>query len=152
MDLVKGVSTLLAMPSAVWAQAPSTPDAATPDGTGAGLVAFAVPLVLLAAIVTAVKMYDARRRRDEDAMALEARISDALLVESALKGFPVVATVRMPLSRRAETVVELKGTVPTTGLREVAFQIAARECSIHGVHGRIEDRIVVDPLALERVA
>jgi len=157
-DLGLGLSVIIATPAAVLAQSPMPsspaipPPAATPEGAGARIAAIAVPLLLLIIIVACVKLYDLKRKRDEEAMSLEARISDALLIDPALTGFPVVATVHMPPLRRSEPVVEITGTVPTTGLRETAVDIVNRECSIHGAHAQIEDRVAVDPLVLARVA
>jgi len=155
--VARSLFLLLAAPAAVLAQTPppspglSAPGA-TPDGGGARIAAIAVPLVLLAIIVACVKLYDMKKRRDEESMSLEARISDALLVHPSLAGFPVVATVHMPLWHRTEPVVALTGTVPTGALRETAVDVVSRECSIHGVHARIEDRVAVDPMSLGRVA
>ena len=111
-----------------------------------------VPLVLLAIIVGAVKLYDLKRTRDEEAMILDARISDALLVHPSLKAFPIVASARIPLSSRSTPVLEVIGTVPTSALREVAIDIVQRELHRHGSGARIEDRVVVAPMILERVA
>ena len=49
------------------------------------------------AVGIAVKIYDAKRKRDEQGVALQARLSDALLLTPSLIRMPVVASVHMPL-------------------------------------------------------
>jgi len=149
-----GLFALLLTPIAAWAQVPAVPAPAapTPEEVGARVATVVVPLVLLAIIVGAVKLYDLKRTRDEEAMVLDARISDALLVHPSLKAFPIVASARIPLSSRSTPVLEVIGTVPTSALREVAIDFVQRELHSHGSGARIEDRVVVDPLIFERVA
>ena len=150
--------SLWLVPLAAWAQAtaptPTMPAPATPpaDSAGMGIAAILVPLILLAILVAGVKLYDRKRKRDDEAMALAARMSDALLMHPALSGYPIVATVRMPISNRSEPVVELTGTVPSGALREEAVSVVAHELDTHGSGGRIEDHIAVDRLVLGRVA
>jgi hypothetical protein len=132
----------------------SPPAAATPAASGGATTgaAIAIGVVLLAIVIGLVKLYDARRKRDDAGMALGARLSDVLLVEPALRGCPVVATAHVPLSQSADTVVELRGTVPTNAVRDTALEVVARTLRSEGVTARLEDHIAVDPLSLERVA
>jgi hypothetical protein len=151
-DLARGFSVLLLTPIAVRAQVPAAPmpaPAAPPEGMGGAVAALVVPLVLLAIIVGAVKLYDRKRTRDEEATALAVRLSDALLVHPPLTGFPIIISVHLPLSRRTEPIVEVTGTVPTAALREGAVDVIRRELRSHG---HIVDRVVVDPFILGRVA
>jgi hypothetical protein len=149
-----GALTLLAAPAAALAQIPTPPPtapAAPADGTGAALVYVVAALIGLLLIVgIAVKFYDAKRKREEEGVALQARLSDPLLLHPRLAGLPVVASVHMPLWRGSPPVVELKGTVPDPDAREIAVEVVRRELA--GMSVRFEDQISVDPLSFKRVA
>jgi hypothetical protein len=155
-DFARGLFLLLATPIAALAQAPAAPLSPTapvtpaPQGAGTGVATVVALLVLLAIIVVAVKLYDLKRKREEEALALEARISDALLVHPSLTGLPVIASAHVPMFGRSAPVVEVSGTVPTDELRQAALEVVRRELPDSDV--RIEDRIVVDPVLLRRVA
>ena len=144
----------LVVPAAALAQNPTPPPApgAPPtDGTAAGLVVVVAALIALLVVVgLAVKFYDLKRKREEEGVAIQARLSDALLLNPHLAGLPVVATVHMPLWRGSPPVVELKGTVPDPDAREIAIDVVRSELS--GTNARLEDLVVVDPLAFRRVA
>ena len=146
---------LLAVPAMALAQAPAAPLATTPtataEGGGAGLVAVIGALIgLIVVIGIAVKFYDTKRKREEEGVALQARLSDALLLHPGLAGMPVVASVTMPLRRSAPPVVEVKGTVANQGARDMAIQLVQRE--LDGINARLEDEIAVDPQVIRRVA
>lgn len=146
---------LLAAPTTALAQAPTTPLPTTPtatvDGGGVGLVGVVAALIfLIVAVGIAVKFYDVKRKREEEGVVLQARLSDALLLHPSLVGMPVVASVHMPLRRSAPPLVEVKGTVANQASREIAMQLVQRELA--GVHAEVEDEILVDPLAIKRVA
>jgi hypothetical protein len=144
---------MVAAPAAALAQAPTSPSPAAPsaDWSAASLVGIVgVLLGLFVAVGIAVKIYDAKRRRDEQGVALQARLSDALLLTASLIRMPVVASVHMPLRRGAPPVVELKGTVPTPDARETALRVVQGELA--GVKVQLEDQIVVDPQVIRTVA
>ena len=126
--LVNPVTRLLAFlatPLSGWAQhtgieAPATPsDPASQAGAIGGVTA--VVAVLLAGGI-AGKLYDLKRKREEDAASLQSRISDAVLLDSSLAAFPIVVSARTPLWRRRAAVVEIAGTVPTPELRDTAIR------------------------------
>ena len=107
-------------------------------------------LFVMTAIV--IKMYDGKRRREDDALAMQARMSDALLADARLSGFPVTPTVWVSLWPKSPVTVEISGPVPRPELREVATQLVGRMMSDSGADFRIEDRIVVDPFISRRAA
>jgi hypothetical protein len=109
-----------------------------------------VLLALFVAVGIAVKVYDAKRKRDEQGVALQARLSDALLLTPSLIRMPVVASVHMPLRRGSPPVVELKGTVPTPEAREIALRVVQHELA--GINAQLEDQMVVDPQGVRKVA
>jgi hypothetical protein len=148
-------AALLAAPAAALAQAPTTPLPTTPtataEGGGAGLVGVVAALIGLIIVVgLIVKFYDAKRKREEEGVVLQARLSDALLLHPSLARMPVVASVHMPLWRGSPPVVELKGTVSNQAAREIAIQVVERE--LDGFNARLEDEIFVDPQGVKSVA
>jgi hypothetical protein len=150
---------LLAVVEAAWTQATSAPaplsapPAATPEGGASnGLVAFAfvVGLLLITGIV--VKVYDMKRKREDEAVALQARLSDAMLTEPSLAGLPITPTVEVPFGWHPQAVVTISGTVPTPELRAAALQLGLREMAPMRSEYRIEDRLFVDRMMARRAA
>jgi hypothetical protein len=153
LGLAHAAFVLFAAPAAAIAQTPTTPSTAAPpaDGSAAGVVAMVgVLLALFVVVGIAVKIYDAKRKREEQGIGLQARISDALLLNPSLTGMPVVANVHMPLWGASPPVVEVKGTVVTPDARELAMHVVQRE--LDGIKAQLEDQIVVDPQGVRRVA
>jgi len=156
-DLAYGLFSLLLTPIAALAQAPAAPflqapTAPAPGEAGPPVTGLLTLVVLLGVIVGLVKLFDFKRKRDDQVMALEARISDVLLVHPALTGLPIHVVPHVPLSRRSEPVIEIRGTVPTPALREMAVDAVRHEAYRQVSAARIEDRIMVDPLMPRRVA
>ena len=157
---VAGIFSLLAVAETAWAQAVSpTPPAPVPlpgrvpeGGTARGLVAFIVVVGLLAITGIAVKMYDMKRKREDEGVALQARLSDALLIDPTLAGFPITPTVHVPFRRSSPVVVTITGAVSTPELRAVALQLVTRELTHEGSDYRIDDHLAVDALAAKRAA
>ena len=152
---------LLAFIETAWAQATQTPPApgpaipptAVPDGGGSrGAVAFAVIVGLLAITGIAVKLYDLKRKREDEGVALQARLSDALLIEPLLAGVPVTPTVHVPFWGSSPAVITLSGTVSRPELHDAAVQLVMREMSQARANYRIEDHITVDALVSRRAA
>ncbi len=130
---------ILAVPEEASAQAGGS-DAATWGGIAALL---AVIVVLLVVIGGTAKLYDAKRKREGDALMLQARISDALLRDFVT--LPISAVAGGSKWRRAPLVVMIRGSVPTPEQREAVMRLVGQELSRHpGV--RAEDRLVVDPV------
>jgi len=133
------------------AMAPGSPPAA--DAVDAGLMPVVAVVALLVLIVwSAVKFYDRSRKREEEAVALQARISDALMVEPSLSALPLTPTVRMPLSRRGPVMIELSGSVPRPALRQAAIDVVLREVESTGRGCALQDRIAVTSARLGRAA
>jgi hypothetical protein len=153
LGLAHAAFAMVAAPAAALAQTPATPSPAAPpaDGSAAGLVGIVgVLLALFVAVGIAVKVYDAKRKREEQGVALQSRLSDALLLTPSLTRMPVVASVHMPLRRGSPPAVELKGTVLTPDAREIALRVVQRELA--GINAQLEDQIVVDPQGVRKVA
>jgi hypothetical protein len=129
---------------------PPLPAPTEPSGSwGGGLLLFTVVAILLAVLITAIRLYDAKRRQEDSAMTLQARLSEALLQEPSLSDFPITATVYAPLRRRAPVVVDVAGPVASPALRDTVLRIVSRETAGIGREARIDDRMVVNPHAHE---
>src|SRR5258705_11828170 len=102
-----------------------------------------VALMMLALVIVvgvSVKLYDLKRKREEEAVAAQARIADALLMDSALAPLPLTPTAHLPLWKGSPLILEIKGAVPTPEPREAAAEVAKREIARSGPAFLIEDR------------
>jgi hypothetical protein len=134
------------------AQTSTIPPAAGSTGDMTGTMLGAAALIALVVVIgVAVKLFDLRRRRAEETAALESRISDALMTDSALFRLPIAVSTRRGFFGRSPVIVDVHGTVPSTELREWAITLVKSEAARSGGPFSIEDRIAVDPLMVERV-
>jgi hypothetical protein len=99
---------------------------AAADGNG-WIVASMLVLGLLVVIGAVVKLYDLRRKREAEAVHLQAQISDAFLRDPNLFGLPVAATAHAPLWKGTPVTIEITGEVPDPSLREAVMRIAWAE-------------------------
>jgi hypothetical protein len=145
----------------VWAQisrGPAMSPAVSPESTPnvvdglAGLFVAAALIVLLAASILVAKAYDLSRKRERQAVSLEARISNSLRADPSLSRLPVVPTVRIPLWRGSPVIIAMTGSVPRSQLRRAALELALREAGRRARTYRLEDRILVDPAMARRAA
>ena len=113
---------------------------------GGGIAVLAAILVLLVAIGVAVKLYDLKRKREDEALSLQSHISDAILLDRSLASLPITAVARGSRWRRSPVVIAISGSVPTSELRETVMQLAERELSRRDPSAQAEDRLTVDPL------
>ncbi len=144
-----------------WAQVPpgpmlspgvpaeSAPNVA--DGIVRLLVAGAL-IVLLGAMILLGRAYDLGRKRARQALAIEARITDAMLADPLLSQLPVAVAVRVPLWRASPVTVTITGSVPRPHLRQAAVEMAVREVGRRAKAYHIEDHILVDPAMVKRAA
>ena len=138
-------------PTPLAAVAPAaTPDVGAEDAGFLPVVAIVVLLALIAWSV--VKLYDRRRKRDEEAMALQSRLSDALMVEPSLACQPLTLTVQLPLWGRDPVTIKLSGSVPRPALRQAAIDLVLREVDSTGKDCALQDRIAITPALLGRAA
>ena len=146
------ILSLLVLPAALaWAQTPPSPTSPAAGGTassGDGASTVAVVLLVLALLVivgVGVKTYDLKRRREAEAVHLQAQISDALLREQLLIGLPITPTARVPIWKRSPATTEVAGQVPSSQAREAALRIIRAEASRIRSDFQIEDRLAVVP-------
>jgi len=120
--------------------------------TAMEIMVVATMLLMLVLLGIAVKLYDLKRKREEEAVAAQARVSDALLMDASLAGLPLTPTAHLPLWKGSPLVLEIKGAVLRPELLEAAVDVAKREVGRSRSDFRIEDRIAVDPGALGHAA
>ena len=116
------------------------------------IIVVAAMLSLVVLLGIGVKLYDLKRKREEEAVAAQARVSDALLMDASLAGLPLTPTAHVPLWKGTPLVVEIKGAVPRAELRSAAIDVASREISRSRSDFQVEDHIKVDPAMLTRAA
>ena len=133
------------------APAPAVPPAlGATAGTSGGGGTLAVVLVIGALLVlvgVGVKLYDLKRKREAEAVHLQAQVSDALLRDEMLGRLAITPTARVPFWSGTPAVLELSGRVESPAARDRALQLAASEAS------RLRsDVVIVDRLTVESVA
>ena len=143
-----------------WAQVLVGPPAsgASPSGgttPPGGISVFAVVgaagvmLVILGALV---KMLDLKRKRDQEAVVVQAQIADAVLRDPRLFSLPIAPTAHVPLWKGSPVTVEVAGQVPSDDLRQAALHLIEREASHLRSDVRVESRIGVVPTMVRRSA
>jgi hypothetical protein len=140
---------LLALLGGVIAQTPAVADSPTPLG---GIVALGIIVAFLLVVGISVKLYDITRKREEEGLALQARLSDTLLEDPNLAPLPLAATVHVPFRRSGAPTVEVTGHVPTPELREAAMRTVLDNIARTWPSARVEDRIVVEPHRMRHAA
>jgi hypothetical protein len=112
----------------------------------------AIVVAFLVALVVAVKLFDARRRRNDEAVALQSRLADALMTDPSLHAASVSPTVHVPISRGSPVIVEVSGDVPSPEMRDLVLRKVTQEVSdlVHRV--QVEDKLLVLPPIPSRVA
>jgi len=116
-----------------------------------------IPLVIagvavLLAIAVVGRLLDLRRRREDEALGLQSRVSDALMLEPGLSGLPVTANMHVPLWPRKPPTLEIVGRVPTPDQHELAARVAMRTLAERAEQVVVEDKVWVDPVMREHAA
>jgi len=153
-------SALAAWPAkAAWAQTvvgPPASSSASGGGSQSGGVTTAVVVASLVAVVVVIgvliKLLDLKRKRDSEAVVVQARISDAVLRDPRLFSLPITPTAHVPLWTGRPVTVEVAGQVPSDDLRDAAVGLIEREASQLGPDVRVESRIGVVPTMARRTA
>src|SRR5207247_143896 len=113
-----------------WAQTPATaPPADTATSGGSAAVGFLVILGLLVLVGIAVKLYDRKRKRDAEAVHLQAQVSDALMRDARLAGLVLTPTANVPTWGRGPAIIELSGEVPDGAMRDTVLRVAREEAA-----------------------
>src|ERR671922_390787 len=119
-----------------WAQssaaAPATgaaPAAGAASSGGSAALGFLVILGLLVIVGIAVKLYDRKRKRDAEAVHLQAQISDALMRDARLAGLVLTPTARVPAWGSGPAIVEIAGEVPDPVMRDTVLRVVREEAA-----------------------
>ncbi|MGH7393496.1 MAG: hypothetical protein ACREM3_29180 [Candidatus Rokuibacteriota bacterium] len=115
------------------------------------LPAVLIVVALLVILGVLVKVLDLKRKREAEAVHVQAQISDALLREPALFGMPVTPTAHVPLWSGTPVKVEVTGQIPAPEARDVVLRLVRAEAVRVRPDVDIEDRLTVDP-GVARVA
>ena len=104
-----------------------------------------VGLVVLVGV--AVKLYDRKRKREDEAIQLQAQVSDALLRDPRLVNVPIIVTASVPTFGSGPAGLEVTGQVPSRDLHDVALRVVEQEAARIRPDVIIENRLSVAPLA-----
>jgi len=133
-----------------WAQSASNTSATTPgDGGGTAIAAVIVVAGLLVVIGLAVKLFDLKRKRESEAVQLQAQLSDALLREPSLAGLPLTPTVHVPMWTGTPATIDVTGQVPKPELKDLALRLMSDEASRIRSDIKIVDRLSIVPTAAQ---
>jgi hypothetical protein len=147
--LTHSVALLTGSAVGAWAQGRSVSPTGPQPGAPGGAASTVFILVFLAAVLTAIviviRYVTTRRKRLEEALVLQAHVSDVLLRESQLRGLKITPTARVPIRRARPVTIEVTGEVPTPELRETVLGLVRTEVS-RGRSGVItEDHLFIAP-------
>lgn len=117
-----------------------------------GISVLAVMVVLGVLLWLGVRAYDLKRQREEEAVAAQARVSDALLMDATMAGLPLTPTAHVPLWKGSPLVLTITGAVPRGELRVAAIELAKRELARGRPDFLVDDQISVDPGVLNHAA
>lgn len=113
------------------------------------MLGFVALIAVCAMIAVVVKLVDLKRKRADEAVAVEAKIAEAFLTNPALSHWSIAPTAHRGLSRHSPVTIDIHGRLPSPPLREEAMATVTREASRTGMPFLVEDHIVVDPLMAE---
>jgi predicted outer membrane lipoprotein len=130
---------------------PETGGASTASGQS-WLWGILLGVAALAIIAAIAKTVDMRRKREDDAVHLQAQIADALLRDRMLASLPVIAAVHIPIWRKNPAIVKMQGQVPTAELRQAVLHVAAQETAKLLESYHLEDSITVVQTTAARAA
>jgi hypothetical protein len=119
------------------------------SGSMAILVFIVIGMLVL--IGVGVKMYDLKRKREAEGVALQARVSDALMREPNLFALAVTPTAYVPWWSGTPVRLDVTGRVPAPEAREQVLRVVDTEARQIRPDITIVDRLQIDA-ALSRVA
>ena len=155
--MVSGLAAMVALVREAAAQAtpppamPAPSTAAAEDGSGV-LIALALMGALLLIVGVGVKIWDAKRKRESEAIHLQSQLSDALLREADFFGLAITPTVHASLRKSAPMIIELTGHAPSDAVRNAAFRVVQDEASRVRSNFEIVDRLEIRPDVARRIA
>jgi hypothetical protein len=161
-DILAVMLVLCTLVPIAWAQTENTPgppvgpetDAPTMPWVGESSAELIVILLSIGVLVlvAGTKAIHHKRKREDEAVRLQAQISDALLRDPTLASLPVAPTVHFPVWRRSPARIEMYGQIPTAELRQAVLHVAEEEASRLLAAFHIHDRMAIVPSARARAA
>ncbi len=136
------------------AQTAAVPQATTPAPSpdNAWLLIMLLGIAVVGLVAVLAKAIDLKHKREDEAVQLQAQISDALLRDRTLASLLVTATVHIPLWRRSPATVEMHGRVPTGEFRQAVLHVADQEAARRLAAYEIQDRLSIVPSVSARAA
>ena len=127
-------------PPPVTAPVPGAPPPGIASGsTVTTLVVLGLVVGLLIVVGIGVKLFDLKRKRQAEAVQLQAQLSEALLREGRMS---ITPTAHVPLWAGGPVTVELSGPGPSSPeSREAALQLVEREAARIRPDVRVIDRL-----------
>jgi hypothetical protein len=133
-----------------WAQTSATPPVtglapaagATSSG-GSAALGFLLILGLFVIVGVAVKLYDRNRKRDAEAVQLQAQVTDALMRDARLAGLGLTPTARVPTWGGGPAIIEISGEVLDPSTHDAVLRVAREEAARLRPDVQIEDRLMV---------
>jgi hypothetical protein len=138
--LAQGIPSPSPLPAAA-----STPPA---DGGSGALIVIGIFVALFVVVAAIAKVHEVRRRREDEGLVLQARLSDVLLMDPRLSGVAVVPTVRVPVRKGSPVRIEVSGNVPSPEVRERALRVIRQEATRFAQYAldvEVDDRLSVLP-------
>src|SRR5258705_6237976 len=105
----------------------AVPQAATSGGLSPTVTVFLLLAGLLVIVGVGVKMYDLKRKREAEAVHLQAQVSDALLRDPTLFGLAVTPTAHVPWWSGTPGHLAVPGHVPTVQAHARALRVIEQE-------------------------
>ena len=124
----------------------AAPQAAT-SGMAPTLTVFLLLSGLLLIVGIGVKLYDLKRKRDAEAVHLQAQVSDALLRDPTMFGLAVTPTAHVPWWSGTPARIEVVGRVPDADARARALRIVEQEARSLRPDVEMVDRLEIESLA-----
>jgi hypothetical protein len=107
---------------------------------------------LLVIVAVGVKLYDLKRRREAEAVHLQAQVSDALLRDPSVYGLAVTPTAHVPWWSGTPARLEVVGRVPTPESREPVLRLVEQEAQRVRPDVVLVDHLQIDAAVGARVA
>ena len=126
-------------------QAPAPSAGATQSGAVTTVVVVTSVIAVLVVLGALIKLLDLKRKRDGEAIVVQARISDAILRDPRLFSLAITPTAHVPLWTGSPVTVDVTGHVPSDDLRQAAVEMVEREAAQLGSDIRIESKITLEP-------
>jgi hypothetical protein len=109
------------------------------------LAAAIIVVAVLVFLGITVKLLDLKRRRESEAVQLQAQISDALLREERVFGLSVTPTAHVPLWSGTPATLELRGQVPSPEVKDAVLRLVNREAARVRPDFHVNDEVAVVP-------